>query len=88
MNLKDARILCNKIREWGAHCVVPTGFGPDGYWAEIQTSDFGQVTFFSESDWSKYKSYREAAAAMAWKRQNGRLSPLEMMIDKACGYKD
>ena len=85
MNLKDARELRDKIKESGVHCVVPLGFGPDGYWTEIMTTDRGQVIFWSEADWKNYERYRDAVAAIAWKRMHGRRSPLEMMIDQACG---
>lgn len=81
MNLKDARALRDRIRETGIHCVVPLGFGPDGYWVEINTTDRGQVTFWSESDWEHYESYRATVAMMKHRRR----SPLDILIDQACG---
>lgn len=89
MRLTDARMLQREIREAGYHCVVPLGNGPDGYFARI----FGKtpIDFHTRQDFRKHHAMRLRQQRRAIrdyrKMRTGRrtLSPIEIMIDRACG---
>ena len=89
MTLTDARKLRDEIRAAGLHCIVPLGHGPDGYFARIFT-DTGPVDFPGLAPWRLWKSERAKRVRESERRparlEHGRpRSPLELMIDRACG---
>lgn len=81
MRLADARKLRDRIRARGIDCTVPLGYGPDGYWCQIHTTDHGTVTFFEERDFDSYMEHRQTMRS----RSTRHLSPIDRMIDAACG---
>ncbi len=93
MTLKDAKALRDKIRGDGHHSIVPLGYGPGMYFATIYTmlTPMGraanELRFYSEA---AHRSYTEMAVRVRERRLRmieppRRRSPIEMMIDKACG---
>ena len=88
MTLQEARTLRDEIRDAGLHCVVPLGFGPNGYFARI----FGGFPvapkdFHDRQTWVEYKEASDKRRARDMARWNGGRprSPIEIMIDRACG---
>jgi hypothetical protein len=81
MTLQAARALRDEILADGTHCVVPLGHGPDGYWAQIVTT-VGDGIFHSDEQWQEYRKEREARR---FRIMHPARSPIEMLIDKACG---
>lgn len=89
MVLAEARKLRDEIRAAGLHSIVPLGHGPDSYFARIFT-DSGSVDFSGRAPWRLWKAERakrlrdseRAAAKLDLRRPR---SPIEMMIDRACG---
>lgn len=85
MTLKEARALRDTIRATGIWSVTPTGHGPDGYFARIWGVN-GQQDFRSPGEWAAYvrerdeRRRREQAALRRPPR-----SPIEILIDRACG---
>lgn len=91
MILASARVLQAKIKEAGLHCIVPLGHGPDGYFCRIFT-DKGTKDLASVRDWVKYRraSMKRRAKALAdyellMTQMRRPRSPIELMIDRACG---
>lgn len=89
MTLKEARELRDMIRKADVHCVVPLGHGPDGYFARIirdgKPLDFHSFEQADEYMTARAERIRESnRAAMRLTMPRPR-SPLEAMIDKACG---
>ena len=84
MTLKEAKVLRNRIYSGGLHCTVPLGHGPCGYFARIITHE-GPRDFQSWTEYDQYRKERNAkrAAKLAPPR-----SPIEHMIDRACGLID
>lgn len=85
MTLREARQLRDEIREAGVHCTVPTGYGPDGYFAQIGglngpvgTGTPERIRFHSRSEWEQYRQQMERDLAPP-------RAPIEIMIDRACG---
>lgn len=63
MNLKDARELRDKIRPM-LPCVVPLGFGPDGYFARARLNGVGPEAMRHGGDfhsWEEFQTWRKAA---------------------------
>lgn len=89
MTLKDAKLLRDKIKATGPWTTVPLGHGPDGYFVRIIT-DRGPKEFRS---WRAYRAYRQSRmlerldAEAAARRAIFTVpqSPIEIMIDQACG---
>ena len=81
MTLIDARKLRDEILATGIYATVPLGHGPDGYWAQI-VSSVGDGIFHSLED---FEQYRKESLARRFKELHPARSPIEMMIDKACG---
>lgn len=92
MNLKEARALRDEIRDGeGLHCTVPLGQPKDGYFARIWScrnlfdqSGAGAVDFTSRDEWlawleMKHEYDRER------ERANRPKSPLDILIERACG---
>lgn len=80
MTYKEAKLLRDRIRMEGPHCVVPTGHGPCGYFARIFPCEGPPRDFRAWTEYMQYKAIRDA------KRQIRRpRSPIEAMIDAACG---
>jgi hypothetical protein len=91
MTLKDAKALRDEIISWdGTHCTVPLGFGPDRYFARIFRFE-GPVDFHARAEFRTYKArqLREHRAKLrmydALERIRPPRSPIELMIDRACG---
>jgi hypothetical protein len=92
MKLSDARKLRDEIRERGLHCVVPmdgADLGPDRFTPCIFNDD-GPLVFASRQEWLKYEvgiTRREEKAMDDYERSMRRdtRTPLERMIDNACG---
>ena len=88
MTLREARELQAEIRDkWGYHCTVPLGWGPNGYWCQISTT-VGDVRLKSRGEARKYRAdslrrHRKALRDLRPKRDTR--TPLERMIDQACG---
>ena len=91
MKLKDARRLRDFLRGKGIRATVPLGYAPDGYGVVIVSRDEGRLRFDSPDDWNAYarrKNERERRLLDEWcERHNLRpaRSPIEIMIDRACG---
>jgi hypothetical protein len=89
MTLSEARALRDLIRTDGPFCTVPLGNGPDGYFARIFTSHGSESgaaiakDFRSESEYRDYVAERDQAKAKRFIRPAA--SPIEMLIDSACG---
>lgn len=87
MTLTDARALRDTIRLADLHSVTPLGFGPDRYFARIWTAG-GAKDFHSPEGWAEYDRQRQDRvrrsehAARVLERPR---SPIEIMIDRACG---
>jgi hypothetical protein len=79
MTLKQARALRDTIRDRGIHCTVPLGNGPAGYFARIWGIN-GQRDFRSLAEWREYDRERLSRKLASRPR-----SPIELMIDRACG---
>jgi len=88
MTLKHAKFLRNLIIRDGIHCIVPLGHGPDKYFARIFTAN-GPRDFHGPQDYRDYeieKQEREHERRMAIKKMEAKhRSPIEIMIDRACG---
>jgi hypothetical protein len=92
MKLKEARALRDEIRDdLGCYCAVPFGYPPDGYFARIWTvidSPDGALKerrFYSRDEWLAHKERRAELAAITLKSIQPPRSPIEYLIDKACG---
>ena len=82
MTHQKAKALRNRILATGLHCTVPLGYGPKGYFARIFTNKGGELVpldFKTYTAWEKYKKARDA------KGMPRPRSPMEAMIDRACG---
>jgi len=93
MKLKEAREFRDYIiAKVGVNCTVPLGFGPDGYFPR-------SILSTGPHDWKSRAEFRKWAAdhlrkrrrimhdyneMMARKNRRAR-SPIELMIDRACG---
>lgn len=99
MTRKDAIALRDLIHsESTAHCTVPNRQKPDGYFAQICTvirkdgtegASAAYRRFYSREDWEEYKRQRQAIRdAVERLRAAARRprSPIEIMIDQACGF--
>lgn len=89
MTLKDARVLQAFIQRSGYHCTVPLGRGPDGYQPRIfgardECTEFATVVDFRRHHAMRLRQ-RRAVARAARRPQRDRRSPLDRMIDEACG---
>lgn len=89
MTLKDAKVLRDEIkRVSGFHCIVPLGHGPDSYFARIFS--FEKIDFYDRASFRRYRAQQirtKRALELEWaKRERRRArSPLDIMIDRACG---
>jgi len=90
MTLKEARQLQAEIKAAFYHCAVPLGWGPDGYWCQTYGTR-GAVTHHDRAGFRKWhadnlrrrrKIHREYEAMC---RRRDTRTPIERMIDKACG---
>lgn len=95
MTLKDAKTLRDEIQQH-YHCIVPLGFRPDRYFTRIYTSDgnggLAPIDFHARPEYrmfrakrlrdhrAKMRMYEAAERALSRPR-----SPIELMIDRACG---
>ena len=93
MTLKEARTLRDDVLAYGLGCTVPLGYGPDGYQPQIWT-DSGVVRFASRAEWRTYaarmlrrrrRALREYQQDCDRQMMRKRRSPIEIMIDRACG---
>lgn len=88
MTRTEASALRDEIRATGTHCVIQKGTGPRDYFARIYSRRGRDVVVpvdFYGPDW--WAAWQEAAAVED--AQRARIarprSPLDAMIDKACG---
>ena len=90
MTLREARELQAEIRDkWGYHCTVPLGWGPNGYWCQISTS-VGSGRFMNRAEARKYRAdslrrHRNAMRELSKPLVRPARSPIERMVDRACG---
>ena len=94
MTLKDAKAFRDEIiAKTGVNCTVPLGFGPDGYFPRSILSA-GPHDWTSRAEFRKwaadhFRARRRAIRAYNQMMLRGRLrkarSPIEMMVDRACG---
>ena len=88
MSLNEARELREIIKAKGLHCTVPRCV--DGrYFARIWSARgcvgaAKPVDFYSLGDWQAWKIEADRQDLVAKLKSRPR-SPIEMMIDKACG---
>ncbi len=80
MTLQQARALRDTIRAEGIHCTVPGGWRPDNYFAQIWPGRTA-LRLHSVAEWEAYKQQRDAQR----QKLNRPRSPLDAMIDRACG---
>lgn len=84
MKLKNARELRDVIRADGTYCTVPNGHGPDRYFVSITTSIYGnparEIRLVTIKEYERYKMDR-----FKLKLKSRPRSPIEYMVDKACG---
>ncbi len=88
MTLKDARTVRDELREHGLHSIVPLGHGPDKYFARIFAVHNVTHDFHSGAQARKYladRLRRLRKAAMERQRARRPRSPIEVLIDRACG---
>jgi hypothetical protein len=86
MTLQEAKALRDEIREH-YHCIVPLGFGPGGYVARIFGLE-GAIDFhtrFQYRAWHVRRLRERRAQLREWAMPQKRRSPIEIMIDRACG---
>jgi hypothetical protein len=96
MTLVNAKKLRDEIRAKGYHCVVPLGFTPRRYFCVIFHAKAGKLVpmyFRSRASFRKHHAqalrnsrrimrfYHEMQRRTQWETR----SPLEFMIDRACG---
>lgn len=91
MTYKQAKKLRDLIRADGIHCIIPVGQVGKGHVARIFTKG-GPRDFRSVRGYRTYCTIRDGERALVeqWiQQQEGFLrqprSPIEAMIDKACG---
>lgn len=103
MTLTEARELRDEIRAKGQRAAVPIGYAPQAYFVRVPfkpgqnplQSEGGPVDFVSREDFDGWRHAAKAAynaslrefmqrAGIAPQRP---LSPIERMVDAACGYK-
>ena len=93
MTLKEADDLKKAIRDVGGlHCVVPRGHGPNGYFARVITSA-GPLEFHTHLECVEallmrlrhLESEQSERARLALELVSRPRSPIEIMIDRACG---
>jgi len=90
MTIQDARKLRDHIKATlGCHCTVPYNYAPDRYFAVIWTSDTPSGAccpkkFRSQEEFDEWFAEREKRR-IARELLSKPRSPLDMMIDKACG---
>lgn len=89
MTLKDAKALRDYIRSKGYHCIVPLGHGPAAYAPEISgPRSFQTRAAFRAHHAMRLRERRQALRAylaLVARRPALNRSPIEMMIDRACG---
>lgn len=99
MKFTAARSLARHIQaEYGACCTVPYGYGPNRYFARIyssigpsgkfQSGVSQAIDFESLEEFEVYRAFAENYKAQKEQeiRKHRPRSPIEIMIDKACGY--
>lgn len=93
MTLKDARQLRDYIHSKDSiNCTVPLGHGPCGYFPQ-------SILSTGPRDWTSRQDFRDWLATRirerrviqrqydaVMRRPQRARSPIEMMIDKACGF--
>lgn len=93
MELKAAKALRDEIKLAGYDCIVPLGYGPRGYFARIfgatnKPRDFRTLRVFRrfrlKRKMEAERAQHEYVKLMLQQRYPAR-SPIEMMIDDACG---
>lgn len=94
MTLKDARAFRDYIHSKNSiNCTVPLGFGPDGY-LPMSVLRNGPHRWESRAEFRKWvaqyirerrRIMREYNAMEARKRIRPARSPIELMVDRACG---
>jgi hypothetical protein len=95
MTLKEARALRDYIHSKNSiNCTVPLGHGPDGYFPRSDMGAAGPRDWKSKQefrDWhAQYlrrqrKIMREYHAMLARQSMRRARSPIELMVDRACG---
>jgi hypothetical protein len=96
MTLTNARKLQKEIQSKNYHCIVPLGYGPRRYFCRTFRTKNGQLVpfdFRSRATFRKHHAMRlrENRRIMRFydkmmQQQRARLrSPLDAMIDRACG---
>ena len=91
MSLLEARKLRDEIQRAGYHSIVPLGHGPEGYFARI----FGKasIDFYSRHAFRKHHAMRLRERKKMFRdyeqiqRIRPARSPIEIMIDQACGLR-
>lgn len=93
MTLKDARAFRDYIHsKYSINCTVPLGFGPDGYFPMSVLSN-GPHRWESRAEFRNWLAVRlrenrrnlRAYLAMEARRLRPARSPIELMVDRACG---
>ena len=78
MTPKEARALRDEIKAEGLHCVIPRG----GQLPRIFAAK--PIDFATRKEWIEYRDARRKRE-MIRERLLSRRSPLDKMIDEACG---
>lgn len=102
MTLIQAKALRDEITaKTGAYCTVPLGYKPDRYFCRIFRSEWSAtggpsgpahpIDFQNRQEWlidfeDQQRRKRERDEYFARQRRRA-LSPIEMLIDQACGFK-
>lgn len=88
MKLKQARRLRDFLRKHGIKCTVPLGYADDGYF--VQWCQYGtQMRFYSVEEYNAHvmEQHRRLQEFADRNVPRDTRSPIERMIDQACGYK-
>lgn len=88
MTMTEARELRDEIRDLGLWSTVPTGYGPNRYFAQLGNST-GIVRLENRDQWEEYRRGMEEREKERQKILHSLLNPprslIDAMIDKACG---
>lgn len=84
MTLTEARALRDEITKTGIACTVPTGYGPDGYFAQIYSTRngrTGRTRFANRKEWSTFAAEVRADRERERTRHYiAQLDPLELLM--------
>ena len=91
MTLLEARRARDYLRKHGYKCTVPLGHGGpngDGYFLSVKLNGKA-VRFYTTEEWNAHamKQNQHVADYVARYRVADTRSPLDRMIDEACGVK-